>query len=176
MFVSTPFRTPPDSFSNKLQSLVYKTLNERNIPFLRVECEDGTTMESCREIDAALDAKTVKTLFLCNRQKTVFYLYVTEGSKPFVTKEFSAALGVSRVSFAPEEILLEKMGTKVGATTVFSCLLESSAGVRLVIDKTVLDEESFCCTDGTNTAFVKFSTTDLKERLLPMFDREAEII
>ena len=72
-------------------------------------------MEDCEAIDSKLQMKTVKTLFLCNRQQTKFYLFVTRGDKPFKSKNFSAALGVSRVSFAPEEKMEEMMGNKVGA-------------------------------------------------------------
>lgn len=33
------------------------------------------------------------------QQQTTFYLFITAGSKPFCSKAFSNALGVSRVSF-----------------------------------------------------------------------------
>lgn len=175
MYVSEPTNKAPSEFENELQQLVYQKLEEMRISYLRVDCEDGTTMEDCLAIDAALDAKTVKTLFLCNRQQTRFYLFVTEGDKPFVTKEFSGALEVSRVSFAPEEKLVEIMGTRIGATTVFSCLLPSSEDVMLVFDKDVLNRDTFCCTDGTHTGFVKFKTEDLK-KILESIGREYEVI
>ena len=41
-----------------------------------------------------------KNLFLCNRQKTQFYLLLLEGDKVFKTKHLSAQLGCSRLSFA----------------------------------------------------------------------------
>ncbi|MGC4019391.1 MAG: YbaK/EbsC family protein [Muricomes sp.] len=47
----------------------------------------------------------VKTLFLCNKKKTLFYLFVTTGEKPFDTKKFCETLGISRVSFAPKACL-----------------------------------------------------------------------
>ena len=59
------------------------------------------------QIDKKLDMKMVKTLFLCDRHKTDFYLFVTTGDKPFKTKLFSSALGISRVSFAPAEFMEE---------------------------------------------------------------------
>lgn len=162
MYVSEVYTVKPTSFKNELQMKVYEKLDELNISFERVDCEDGTTMESCKYIDEALKAKTVKTLFLCNRQKTMFYLYVMEGDKPFITKEFSSALEISRTSFAPEDMLMEKMGTRIGATTCLSFLLDSSENVKLVFDKSVLEGESICCTDGTHTGFIKINTDDLK--------------
>lgn len=163
MYVSEISSAAPETFGSDLQKLVYEKLNEYSVPFMRVDCEDGTTMEDCLAIDKALDVKTVKTLFLCNRQKTNFYLYVTEGDKPFITKEFSAALSISRVSFAPEEMLMEKMGTKIGATTCLSFLLPETENVTLVFDASVLARDTFCCTDGTHTGFIKVKTEDLKK-------------
>ncbi len=56
-------------------------------------------------INQKLDMEMVKTLFLCNRQQTEFYMLVTKGDKPFRSKDFSHALGIARVSFAPAEKL-----------------------------------------------------------------------
>ena len=124
-------------------------------------------MEDCIEIDKALDMKTVKTLFLSNRQKTNFYLFVTAGDKPFVTKDFSSALGISRVSFASAEKLDEIIGTKVGATTIFGVLRHEAEDVQVVFDKVVCEDEWYGCSDGTTTGYMKLKTKDILEKLLP---------
>lgn len=72
------------------------------IPFQRVDTDEAITMEDCVTIDEKLDMNIVKTLFLCNRQQTEFYLFITVGKKSFRSKDFSNALGVARVSFAPQ--------------------------------------------------------------------------
>lgn len=108
--------------------------------------------------------------------KTSFYLFITPGDKPFVTKNFGKALGVSRVSFAPSEILLDKMGTKVGATTIFSALLSSANDVRFVFDKEVMDYDEYGCTDSTTTGYMKVKTSDIFNKLLPYANHKAEII
>ena len=43
------------------------------------------TMEDCHVIDACLNAAVCKNLFLCNRQKTNFYLLMMPGNKPLKT-------------------------------------------------------------------------------------------
>ena len=48
-----------------------------------------------------------KNLFLCNRQKTEFYLLAMPGDKLFQTKELSRQLGTARLSFAPPERMAE---------------------------------------------------------------------
>ena len=39
-----------------------------------------------------------KSLFLCNRQKTDFYLLLMPGEKPFKTKFLSKQIGTARLS------------------------------------------------------------------------------
>jgi len=151
--VSQPMTTVPEHFSTPLQELVYRTLTRLSIPFQRVENDPAITMEDCQAIDDRLQMQTVKTLFLCNRQQTAFYLFVTPGDKPFRTKDFSAALGVSRVSFASPEQLERLMGTVVGSATVFSALLASAREVRVVFDRALADSEWYGCTDGTTTGY-----------------------
>ncbi len=157
----------PSEYKTPLQEMTYRFLDENSIPFQRVENDEAVTMEDCIEIDRALDMKTVKTLFLCNRQKTNFYLFVTAGDKPFVTKNFSAALGISRVSFASAEMLDEIIGTKVGATTIFGVLRPEAEDVHVIFDKAVCDDEWYGCSDGTTTGYMKLKTSDILETLLP---------
>ena len=84
-FVSEVFETAPKEFKNELQEKVYKTLEELNIPFKRVDTGETRTMEDCVEIDKKLGTKIVKTLFVCNRQETNFYVFVTLADKKFDT-------------------------------------------------------------------------------------------
>ena len=165
--VSDIYSTPPADFSTPLQREVYSALSSLGIPYGRVDTDPGITMEDCQNIDRKIGCRIVKTIFLCNRQQTEFYLYVTTDDKPFVTKEFCGTLGIPRVSFAPADKLLSIAGVEVGATTVFSTLLPSAEKVHLVMDRSVVEDEWFACTDGTATCFVKMKTSDLMERFLP---------
>ena len=174
--VSDILSTPPPAFSSELQRKVYAAFAALDIPFGRVDTDPGITMEDCRHIDEKIGVRIVKTLFLCNRQQTAFYLYVTTDDKPFVTRDFCSALGIPRVSFASAEKLWELTGVRVGATTLLSAVLPSAAGVRLVMDREVAESEWFACTDGTATCFVKIRTRDLLEKYLPTAGRSVILI
>jgi Ala-tRNA(Pro) deacylase len=167
LFVSEIFTTAPEKFKTPLHEKTYKTLQELQIPFARVDTDEAITMEDCAQIDVKLNAKVVKTLFLCNRQQTAFYLFITPGDKPFVTKDFSAALGVSRVSFAPAELFEQKLGAIRGAATVFSTLLDTNNSIQIVFDKDVLKEEWYGCSDGTTTGYMKVKTEQIVNQFLP---------
>ncbi len=175
-YVSAPYKNPPDKFRNPLQEKTYAALKELQIPYERVDTDEAVTMEDCVQIDKKLDMKMVKTLFLCNRQQTAFYLFITAGEKTFRSKDFSAALGVSRVSFAPSELMEQMLGTKIGAATVFSSLLESARDVRIVFDRAVTSEEWYGCSDGTTTGYMKIRTEDILHRVLPFAEHTYEEI
>ena len=171
-YVSTPINTPPERFKTPLQELAYKTLAELGIEYERVDTDEAVSMELCKLIDDKLGAQIVKTLLVCDRKQTKFYLYITTGDKPFKSHDFSAALGISRVSFAPSERLEELLGVKIGATTLLSLLLPSAKDVQLVFDSDVLESEYYACADGTATGFMKLKTRDVLDKLLPHMHRE----
>ena len=174
--VSEVFTSPPAEFKTDLQKQVYETLDRLGIEYKRVDNDPAVTMADCVEINKKLDCTVVKTLFLCNRQKTSFYLFVMPDGKPFVTKNFGAALGVSRVSFAPPELLLERVGVEVGATTIYGLLLDTEGEIRTVFDKEVLADEKYGCTDGTTTGYMCVKTKDIIEKFLPYVKHNYEVI
>lgn len=177
MFYVSEIKTAaPKEFSTRLQRKVYEMFSRLGIRFERVDTDPGITMEDCQNINARLGGRIVKSIFLCNRQQTKFYLYVTRDDKPFVTKDFCHVLGIPRVSFASAEKLLEIAGTEHGATTVLSACLDSAAEVTFVIDKEVLDGEWYCCSDGTVGCFMKIKVSDLLDKFLPVCGHEPVII
>ena len=168
--------TEPETYRNELQEKVYSFLKEYSVSYERVDTEEAITMEDCADINAALNMETVKTLFLCNRQQTDFYLFITKGDKPFRSKDFSSALGISRVSFAPAELMKKAIGTKVDAATVFGCILDTENRVSVVFDKEILSYEYYGCSDGTTTGYMKLRTDDILHKLLPYAKHELKVI
>lgn len=174
-FVSEIKTGAPEQFRTPLQEKTYAALARLSIPFERVDTDEAVTMADCVQIDEKLRMKMVKTLFLCDRKQTAFYLFVTAGDKPFRSKNFSTALGVSRVSFAPSEKMETMLGTKIGAATVFSALLDAENRVQIVFDRDVLAEEWYGCSDGTTTGYLKVRTDDILHVFLPDAHHPAQI-
>ena len=166
-YISEIMTSEPQEYKNQLQKETYKALAQLKIPFERVDTDEAVTMDDCVLIDQKLNIKMVKTLFLCNRKKTIFYIFVTTAEKAFDTKNFSNALGISRVSFGPAELMEEMLGHKIGAATVFGTLLDLDRDVQVIIDKEVADEEYYGCSDGTTTCYMKIRTTDIIDKFLP---------
>ena len=57
----------------------YDFLDELGIGYERTDHERADNMAACNEIDAVLGVIICKNLFLCNRQKTAFYLLMMPG-------------------------------------------------------------------------------------------------
>ena len=83
---------------------VYDLLEKLDIPYARVDHEVMPTIESCQEVDKILGIEICKNLFLCNQQKTKFYLLLMPGTKKFVTKDLSKQIQSARLSFAKETL------------------------------------------------------------------------
>ena len=69
------FRKPDCS---EKENICYDALEELSIPYERVSHEHISTMEGLFEVNEALGANICKNLFLCNAQKTDFYLVLTK--------------------------------------------------------------------------------------------------
>ena len=156
----------------------YKFLDELGIDFDRTDHPDepATSMEVCADIDAILNVKICKNLFLCNRQKTAFYLLIMPGDKPFKTKELSGQLGISRLSFADKEHMLEYLDLLPGSVSVLGLMNDKDQKVRLVIDEDVLKEELFGCHPCMNTSSIRFRTKDLTDKILPALGRTYDVV
>ena len=147
----------------------YRLLEETGVDFMRTDHpeEPATSMEVCEKVDAILGVRICKNLFLCNRQKTNFYLLVMPGDKPFKTKELSGQLGISRLSFGEPKFMEEFMDLQPGSVSVLGLMNDHDRRVRLLIDEDVLGEEQFGCHPCMNTSSIRFATKDLFDKILP---------
>ena len=144
---------------------VYDLLERLDIPFTRADHPAAFTMEECEAVSQALHTPICKNLFLCNRQKTAFYLLLLPASKPFRTKEITAQLGCARLSFAGEEQLASLLHLTPGSATIFGLQYDTENRVQLVVDRDLLDEAYFGCHPCINTSTIRLKTNDVFDRL-----------
>ena len=164
----TPVDTKPSPngrFSKEME--VYELLDKLEIPYLRVDHEAAATVDDCHEVDEALGIHICKNLFLCNRQKTDFYLLMMPGLKKFKTKELSAQLGTARLSFAEAEYMEAFLHITPGSVSVMGLMNDKEHRVRLLIDQELLQDEFVGCHPCVNTASLKIRMKDILEKFLP---------
>ena len=129
--------------------------------------QKADTMEDCHVIDVCLNATVCKNLFLCNRQKTNFYLLMMPGDKPFKTKELSHQLGIARLSFASPEDMEQYLDCTPGSSSIMGLANDTENKVQLLMDEDIKAGEYLGCHPCINTSSLAFSTQDLTEKLLP---------
>lgn len=151
---------------------VYELLCELGIPYKRMDHEAMATIEACRGVDELLGITMCKNLFLCNTQKTQFYLLMMPGDKKFKTKEVSGQIGSARLSFASEEFMEEFLHISPGAVSIMGLMNDKQNHVRLLIDEDVLKEEYLGCHPCVNTASLKLKTADVISKFLPYVGHE----
>lgn len=154
----------------------YDFLDSLGISYQRTDHEAANNMEACSEIDAVLNVVICKNLFLCNRQKTRFYLLMMPGDKKFKTKELSAQIGSSRLSFAEPEDMLKYLDIEPGAVSIMGLMNDRENAVQLLIDEDVLSEEYLGCHPCVCTSSLKMLTKDVTGKFLPAVKHEYLIV
>ena len=145
---------------------VYDLLDSLGIQYKRTDHEPATTMEVCRDIDAVLDTLICKNLFLCNTQKTKFYLLMIRGDKKFKTKEISSQIHSARLSFAPAEKMEEYLDILPGSVSVLGLMNDKEHQVQLLVDEDVLNAEYIVTNNIIN---VETSTVNMIGFLIIIF-------
>lgn len=145
---------------------VYDLLDQLEIEYLTTDHAPTNTMELCHEIDKILDVQICKNLFLCNRQKTDFYLLMMPGDKIFKTKELSSQIGSARLSFAAAEDMEKYLDIQPGSVSVLGLMNDKENKVQLLIDEDLLKEEYIGCHPCVNTSSLKIKTTDVLIKFL----------
>ena len=155
---------------------VYDFLDSLGVSYQRIDHEAAMTMEACEEIDRTLEATICKNLLLCNRQETQFYLLMLPGDKVFKTKNLSAQIGSSRLSFAKAEYMEKYLDITPGSLSVLGLMNDKDRMVRLLIDEDVLTGEYIGCHPCINTSSLRLRTKDLAEKIIPAMEHEPTIV
>lgn len=145
----------------------YDLLDSLGVIYARVDHSHADTIEACHAVEQVLGWPVCKNLFLCNRQKTQYYLLMLEGDKVFKTKDLSRQLGVARLSFASPEDMTALLGVHPGSVTVLGLMNDWDNRVQLVMDRSIYDGPQVSCHPCISTSMLLLSRQDLLETVLP---------
>lgn len=178
MIDPTIYNGCPQNAADRLlkEQRVYTLLDSLQIPYTRLDHDPAETMESCLEIEKRLDVSICKNLFLCNAQKTLFFLLMMPGDKKFRTAVFSKKMGCARLSFADAAHMEELLDITPGSVSVLGLMNDTLKRVRLVIDEDILKDEFIGCHPCINTSTLKLSKDDLLTKLIPAMGHDYETV
>lgn len=161
IFTSAPLDADP------AQRKAYDALDSLGIKYEGVSHEHADTIEQCLAIEDVLKVKVCKNLFLCNQQKTKFYLLLMPGDKKFKTKLLSKQINSARLSFADSENMMKYLGVTPGSVSVLGLINDTDNEVSLIIDEDLLKDGYIGCHPCLNTATLKIKTDDIINKFLP---------
>lgn len=159
----------PENTDNRLDKEIrtYDLLDSLGIEYERVDHEETNTMEACVQIDKVLAPAVIcKNLFLCNTQKTKFYLLMIRDDKMFKTKDISKQINSARLSFAPAEYMEQYLDITPGSVSVLGLMNDKENQVTLLVDEDVLKGEYFGCHPCINTSSLKLKVQDVFGKFL----------
>ena len=155
----------------------YDLLDRLGIPYYRLDHSPTGTIQDCHDVDKLLDIDICKNLFLCNAQKTEFFMLMMPGTKKFKTAVLSKQIGSARLSFAGPEFMQEFLDITPGSVSVLGLMNDVNNRVRLLIDQSVVkDHEYVGCHPCINTSSLKIRTDDLLEKFLPYINHPYTLV
>ena len=154
----------------------YDLLDNLGITYQRIDHAPADTMEICAMLDESLGALICKNLLLCNRQCTDFYMLMMPANKPFKTKNLSKQIGSSRLSFADGAYMEEFLDITPGSLSVLGLMNDKNMRVRLLIDRDLLESDTFGCHPCINTSSLRVKTADVFGPILKAMEHEMRVV
>ena len=140
---------------------VKEYLNSMGIQFKIVEHEPAYTTEEADKYIEGHDGVRTKTMFICNKKKTNYYMIIMDDTKRLDMNKFKEIVSEKQMKMTSEESLKEKLGIKTGMVSPFGLLNNDEKDVKIYMDKEIITEEirTFHPNDNTKTLFI--TTKDL---------------
>lgn len=155
----------------------YDILDQLDIPYQHLDHPPTATIEACHDVDRILDIEICKNLFLCNAQKTKFYMLMMPGTKKFKTAILSKQIGSARLSFAGPEYMEKFLNITPGSVSVLGLMNDTDNQVELLIDRDVINDHEYVgCHPCINTSSLKIRTSDILEKFLPFVNHTYTLV
>ncbi len=153
---------------DEVRGEVLAWLNGLRLPFRLYEHERADTIADCLKMPFINEDVTIcKNVFLCNRQQTSYYLMLLRPETPFHTAVVSKALGVSRLSFAPEEAMGELLHLSPGSVSPLGLYFDPLKRVTLCYETAVRQTAEIAFHPCDNTATVIFTQDTFWNGVIP---------
>lgn len=116
-----------------MKQKIFNILNELKINFENFEHNPVFTCDEAKWIEVPW--KRVKSLLLRNEKKTNIYMVVLEDEKRINTNELRKILWEYKLSFAPEDLMIEKIWVKPGHVSPFALINNSEKDIKVIFDR-----------------------------------------
>ena len=158
------------------EDAVYRLLASLGIPFARADHQQGDTMEQLRDVERFIGCPIPKNLLLTTRNRAQVFLLTMPGDKPLRTRFLSQQIPSSRLSFAPEDMMLSLLGVGSGSLTPLALMNDASLRVRFLVDREVLAWPYLGVHPLRNSSTLRIASGDLFGTFLSAVGHRAEAV
>lgn len=163
-FVNSHTKLARTEFPNRhlpAKEKVYYFLNKMNIEYKPVNHPAIYSQADHNEHPVDIGGVILKNLFLRNKKKSNYYLYVLPLEKKADLQSLQKQLNESKLSFGNEDVLMEKLNIKSGSVSLLNIIGVDSTDVIFLIDNEVFQYDKIALHPNDNTASVVFSPGDI---------------
>lgn len=121
-----------------MKQKIFDILDELEIEYTNYEHAPVFTCDEAKGVD--IPGYRVKSLLLRNKKATNFYMIVLPDNKQLDTNIIRAIFDDSKMSFASEERMMEKIWLKPGSVSPFALINNEERDIRVVFDSLLKDE------------------------------------
>lgn len=121
-----------------MKQQIFDILNELQIEYTNYEHDPVFTCDEAKGVD--IPGYRVKSLLLRNKKATNFYMVVLPDAKKLDTNIIRAIFNDSKMSFASEEKMMEKIGLRPGSVSPFALINNIERDIRVIFDAELKDQ------------------------------------
>ncbi|WP_125565799.1 prolyl-tRNA synthetase associated domain-containing protein [Companilactobacillus insicii] len=132
-------------------------LDNLGIEYKMIEHPAVYTTEQADEYVKGMDVARIKSMFLTDKKKHNFYLFIMGDDHRLDMKKFGEVVDGKGIKMASEKSLKDKMNLSAGMVSIFGLLNNKDKDVKVFIEKKIaLDGYmTFHPNDNTKTVFIK---------------------
>ena len=152
---------------SEIRAAVYARLDALGIAYRVARHAPAAHIDDCAEIGRRLGATVCMNYFLTTKSRRVYCLCVARPEVRLRTSDLSRQAGTPRLSFAGEDDMVSRLGTRPGSVSPMGLLFDLDGCVRLLVDEGLrgLGDLAFHPCDNTET--LAMSEDDFFNRFLP---------
>lgn len=140
---------------------IYNFLQEKGIAYEVTEHKAVYNMSELNEVALPYPEADAKNLFVRDDKKRNYYLITVKGAKRVDLKEFAAAHGLRRLSFASADDLQRLLNLIPGSVTPLGLLNDAERSVKFFLDGGFGEDDFIGVHPNENTATVWLKVGDL---------------
>ena len=118
-----------------MKQKIFEILDSLWVEYKNYEHKPLFTCEDAKTVD--IPWKKIKNLFLRNKKATKYYMVVLEDNERFDSNKFRNLVWESKISFASEQRMIDKIWVKSGHVSPFATINNKEKDVEVIFNSTL---------------------------------------